>query len=66
MRCCRGSPKTKFTAALVADEAVLGHYLQHVPMKRAAQPSELAGAVLYLVSPAASYTTDVCLPVDGG
>jgi tripartite-type tricarboxylate transporter receptor subunit TctC len=46
--------------------SMLSHYLQHVPTKRVAQPSELAGAVLYLVSPAASYTTGVCLPVDGG
>ena len=35
-------------------------------MRRVAEPSEMAGAVLYLVSPAASYTTGVCLNVDGG
>jgi NAD(P)-dependent dehydrogenase (short-subunit alcohol dehydrogenase family) len=35
-------------------------------MRRIAQPEEMAGAVLYLVSPAASYTTGVCLNVDGG
>ena len=28
--------------------------------------SSIAGAVLYFVSPASSYTTGVCLPVDGG
>ena len=61
-----GITETRFTTALVEDEALLSNYLQHVPMKRVAQPSELAGAVLYLVSPAASYTTGVCLPVDGG
>jgi len=61
-----GITETKFTTALVEDEALLGHYLQHVPIKRVAQPAEIAGAVLYLVSPAASYTTGVCLPVDGG
>ena len=61
-----GITETKFTTALVEDEALLGHYLEHVPMKRVAQPQEIAGAVLYLVSPASSYTTGVCLPVDGG
>jgi len=61
-----GITETKFTTALVGDEALLGHYLQHVPLSRVAQPQEIAGAVLYLVSPAASYTTGVCLPVDGG
>jgi NAD(P)-dependent dehydrogenase (short-subunit alcohol dehydrogenase family) len=61
-----GITETKFTAALVEDEALLGHYLEHVPLKRVAQPQEIAGAVLYLVSPAASYTTGICMPIDGG
>ena len=61
-----GITETKFTTALVEDEALLRQYLEHVPIKRVAQPQEIAGAVLYLVSPASSYTTGVCLPVDGG
>ena len=61
-----GITQTKFTTALVENEALLRHYLEHVPIARVAQPTEIAGAVLYLVSPAASYTTGVCLPVDGG
>ncbi len=61
-----GITETRMTTALVEDEAILGQYLAHVPMKRVAQPPEIAGAVLYLVSPAASYTTGACLPVDGG
>ena len=52
--------------ALVEDAQILAHYLSRVPMARVAQPGEMAGAALYLVSPAASYTTGVCLPVDGG
>ena len=61
-----GITETKFTTALVENEAILGQYLEHVPLKRVAQPIEIAGAVLYLVSSAASYTTGACLPVDGG
>ncbi|HVF64221.1 MAG TPA: SDR family oxidoreductase [Casimicrobiaceae bacterium] len=61
-----GLTETRFTTALLEDPAHLDHYLQHVPLKRVAQPAEIAGAVLYLVSPAASYTTGACLPVDGG
>ena len=61
-----GITETKFTTALVEDEALLSHYLEHVPLKRIAQPSEIAGAVLYLVSSASTYTTGICLPVDGG
>jgi NAD(P)-dependent dehydrogenase (short-subunit alcohol dehydrogenase family) len=61
-----GLTDTKFAAALVKNEAILQHALAHVPMKRVAQPDEMAGAILYLVSPASSYTTGACLPVDGG
>lgn len=61
-----GFTDTKFASALVKNEQVVKSVLQHVPMNRIAQPNEMAGAVLYLVSPAASYTTGVCLNVDGG
>lgn len=37
-----------------------------VPMGRIASPDEIAGAALYLVSPAASYTTGELLVVNGG
>lgn len=61
-----GITDTKFATALMEDEQLLGNYLDHVPIQRVAQPGEIAGAVLYLASPAASYTTGACLPVDGG
>jgi len=61
-----GFTDTKFASALVKNTAIVEKVLDHVPMRRIAQPNEMAGAVLYLVSPAASYTTGVCLNVDGG
>lgn len=61
-----GATDTKFAAALVQNDAVLKRLMPHVPMRRVAQPNEMAGAVLYLASNAASYTTGTCINVDGG
>jgi NAD(P)-dependent dehydrogenase (short-subunit alcohol dehydrogenase family) len=61
-----GVTDTKLAAALVKNDAVLKQAMPHIPARRVAQPSEMAGAVLYLVSPAASYATGTCLNVDGG
>ena len=61
-----GLTETRFAAALNEDEAIRDELLNSIPMRRPAQPEEIAGAVLYLVSDAASYTTGSCIAVDGG
>lgn len=61
-----GLTDTKFASVLVNTPAILKQALAHVPMRRVAQPAEMAGAALYLASAASSYTTGATLNVDGG
>lgn len=61
-----GLTDTRFASVLVNTPAILKQALAHVPMRRVAQPSEMAGAVLYLASAASSYTTGAVINVDGG
>ena len=61
-----GLTETKFASALTKNEQILKVALQSIPLARVAQPSEIAPAILYLVSDAASYVTATTLTVDGG
>ena len=61
-----GLTDTKFASALTSNDSILKHALQRIPLRRAADPSEMAGTVLYLVSDASSYTTGTAINVDGG
>ena len=61
-----GLVETKFAAALHTDPERRAISERLTPLGRIAQPDEIAGAALYLVSDAASFTTGSCLTVDGG
>ncbi|MEH6580764.1 MAG: SDR family oxidoreductase [Halioglobus sp.] len=61
-----GLTKTKFAGALFSNDEIYEAAMATIPMKRHAEPQEMAGTVLYLVSDAASYTTGECIVVDGG
>ena len=47
-------------------EALFARLIATIPLRRAAQPVEIAEAAAYLASDAAAYVNGVTLPVDGG
>lgn len=61
-----GLTKTQFAGALFTNDALYQEAIKHIPMGRHAEPAEMAGTVLYLVSDASSYTNGECIVVDGG
>ncbi|MFX1674796.1 SDR family oxidoreductase [Paraburkholderia sp. A2WS-5] len=61
-----GLTETKFAGALFENKDIYERWLADIPLRRHAQPREMAGTVLYLVSDAASYTNGECVVVDGG
>ncbi|GAA1555937.1 SDR family oxidoreductase [Kribbella hippodromi] len=61
-----GVVETPLTAQIKADQGWYDAYAQKGALGRWAQPGELAGAVVYLASDAASFVTGSVLAVDGG
>jgi 3-oxoacyl-[acyl-carrier protein] reductase len=58
--------KNKAQKSGITSEEVKHEMCEEVPMKRLAQPGEIASAIAFLASPAASYINGINLPVDGG
>jgi len=58
--------ETALTAPLVGDATKSDAIVGRTPLGRWGKPSDIAGAALFLASPAAAFITGVVLPVDGG
>lgn len=61
-----GFVDTRFAAAVLKNDTLLDEVMRITPMKRYAQPDEIAGGALYLASDSASYLTGHALVIDGG
>ena len=61
-----GTVETPSRATTLADPELRRTALERLPLHRFGTPGEMAGAVRYLVSPAAAYITGQTLLLDGG
>lgn len=57
---------TPMTETIRTDEKFAANMLTRIPLRRWAEPAEIAGAFVFLASNASSFVTGQVLPVDGG
>ena len=57
---------TNNTAALRADEERSAAIMSRIPAGRWGEPSDIAGAAVFLLAPASAYMHGAVIPVDGG
>lgn len=63
---CPGLTETHFSSVLINTKAIHDVAIAQIPLKRHAQPSEMAGIALYLASDASSFTNGAIFVIDGG
>ncbi|WP_428409786.1 SDR family oxidoreductase [Hyphococcus sp.] len=63
---CPGVVKTKFAEALWKDPKVEKMMTQRLPLRRFGEPDDIAGAAVFLASPAGRWMTGQAMIIDGG
>ena len=63
---CPGLIRTPLTEAHFSQPDLLKDYFRHIPLGRGGEAAEVANAIAFLASDAASYITGAALLVDGG
>lgn len=58
--------KTNAERRAVSEDVIINEMKEKSPLKRFAEPKEIAAVAAFLASPAASYVNGVTIPVDGG
>jgi len=61
-----GLVETKFAQMLIEDDTLRDIFVARTALQRHAQPDEIAGAAVFLLSDAASYMTGQVMVIDGG
>ena len=61
-----GLTRTPMAAGMLADEAKVAWAMERIPLKRVAEPADIADVVTFLLSNAARHVTGAFVPVDGG
>jgi NAD(P)-dependent dehydrogenase (short-subunit alcohol dehydrogenase family) len=61
-----GLIRTDFAKALWENPQTLAAVTMHTPMQRIGEPEEIAGAAVFLASPASTFMTGQAIVVDGG